>query len=169
MYGSTFNIQGLAAGYTGPGTRTFTIPERATALLDARLITELAPAQVVDVIRRHLDDAGYADVELRAKGGYPSSRTSLHAPLVRSFLRALDSLGANAVIWPYQGFGGPWSLFATEFDAPIVFATGPGHGGRVGAPNEFFVLDGAGRVAGLREIQRFCADLLFDFASREEE
>jgi acetylornithine deacetylase/succinyl-diaminopimelate desuccinylase-like protein len=167
LYGSSFNLQGIAAGYTGPGTRTFTVPERATALLDARLITDLAPSEVVEHIRSHLDSAGYGDVEVRAKGGYPGSRTSLHAPLVRSFLRALDSVGAAPVIWPYQGYGGPWSLFASEFGAPIVFATGPGHGGRVGAPNEFFVLDGDGRVAGLREIERFCAELVFDFAGEE--
>jgi acetylornithine deacetylase/succinyl-diaminopimelate desuccinylase-like protein len=165
LYGSTFNIQGLAAGYTGPGTSTFTIPERATALLDARLITDLTPVEVVDLIRRRLHDTGFGDVEVRAKGGYPSSRTSLEAALVQSFLRALDAVGARPVIWPYQGYGGPWSLFATEFGAPIVFATGPGHGGRVGGPNEFFVLDGGGRVPGLREIQRFCAHLLFDLAA----
>jgi acetylornithine deacetylase/succinyl-diaminopimelate desuccinylase-like protein len=168
LYGSTFNIQGLAAGYTGPGTRTFTIPERATALLDARLITDLAPADVVAEIRRHLTAAGYGDVEVRAKGGYPGSRTPLHASLVQSFLAALAPLGARPVIWPYQGYGGPWSLFASEFGAPVVFATGPGHGGRVGAADEFFVLDGGGKIPGLREIERFSADLLFDCAAREE-
>jgi acetylornithine deacetylase/succinyl-diaminopimelate desuccinylase-like protein len=169
LYGSTFNIQGLAAGYTGPGTRTFTIPERASALLDARLITRLPPARVVELVRSCLEHAGYGDVEVRAKGGYPSSRTSLRAPLVQSFLRALEAIGGRPVIWPYQGFGGPWSLFATEFGAPIVFATGPGYGGGVGAQDEFFVLDGGGRVPGLREIQRFCVHLLFDFAASEGE
>lgn len=168
LYGSTFNIQGLAAGYTGPGTRTFTIPEKATAFLDARLITDLAPGEIVEHVRSHLADAGYADVEVRTRGGYPSSRTSLDAPLVQSFLASLATLDAKPVIWPYQGYGGPWSLFATEFGAPVVFATGPGHGGRVGAADEFFVLNGRGPVAGLREIQRFCAELLFDFAAREE-
>ena len=169
LYGSTFNIQGLAAGYTGPGTRTFTIPERASALLDCRLITDLSPANVVALIRRRLDEAGFGDVDVRAKGGYPSSRTSLQAPLVQSFLRALETIGAYPVIWPYQGFGGPWSLFATEFGAPIVFATGPGHGGGVGGPDEFFVLDGGGRVPGLREFQRFCAQLLVDFSASGKE
>ena len=167
MYGSTFNLQGLAAGYTGPGTRTFTIPERATALLDARLITELPPAEVLAQVSDYLAAAGYGDVEVRAKGGYPSSRTSLDAPLVQSFLAALETVGGKPIIWPYQGYGGPWSLFATEFGAPVVFATGPGHGGRVGGPDEFFVLDGDGHVPGLQEIQRFCADLLFDFAARK--
>jgi hypothetical protein len=120
---------------------------------------------VVALVRKRLDDTGFGDVDVHARGGYPSSRTSLRAPLVQSFLRALEPIGARPVIWPYQGYGGPWSLFATEFGAPIVFATGPGHGGRVGEPDEFFVLDGGGRVPGLREIQRFCAHLLFDFAA----
>jgi acetylornithine deacetylase/succinyl-diaminopimelate desuccinylase-like protein len=166
LYGSSFNIQGLYAGYTGPGSKTFTIPEKATALLDARLITSLSPEDVIGKIRQHLDDHGFPDVQVRMKGGYPGSRTSIDAPLVQSFLHCAEQSGAEVIIWPIQGGGGPWSIFNREFGAPVVFATGIGHGEGVGQPDEFFVLDGGGNVAGLREIERFCVDLLYDFARR---
>ena len=165
LYGSSFNIQGIYAGYTGPGTRTFTIPDKATALLDARLITDLSPAQILDQVRAHLDRHGYPDVQVRMKGGYPWSRTSLHAPLVQSFLRCAGKYGGKTIIWPFQGYGGPWSIFTQEFGAPVVFGAGIGHGGGVDLPNEYFVLDGGGVVAGLPEVERFCVDLLYDLAA----
>jgi acetylornithine deacetylase/succinyl-diaminopimelate desuccinylase-like protein len=165
MYGSSFNIQGIYAGFTGPGTKTFTIPDKATALLDARLITDLSPEEVIDKIRAHLDRNGYSDVKVRMKGGYPWSRTSISAPLVKSFLHCVEQYGGKPIIWPFQGYGGPWSIFVSEFGVPVVFATGIGHGGGVGMPDEFFVLDGGGKVPGLAEIEKFCVDLLFDFAS----
>jgi acetylornithine deacetylase/succinyl-diaminopimelate desuccinylase-like protein len=70
MYGSTFNFQGLYAGSPVPGTKTFTIPDRATALIVARLITDLSPEEVIDAIRLHLESSGFEDVQLRMKGGY---------------------------------------------------------------------------------------------------
>ncbi len=66
--------------------------------------------------------------------------------------------------WPFQGYGGPWSIFRSDFDAPVVFATGIGYGGGVGEAREFFVLDGGGKVAGLPEVEMFCVDLLYDYA-----
>ncbi len=164
MYGSSFNIQGIYAGYTGPGTRTFTIPEKATALMDVRMITDLTPEEIIGKVRAHLDKHGFGDVAVRAKGSYSWSRTSVQEPLVRSFLRTSDKYGAKVIAWPFQGYGGPWSIFRREFDAPVVFATGIGHGAGVGLPDEYFVLDGGGKVPGLREIEKFCVDLLYDFA-----
>jgi hypothetical protein len=37
-------------------------------------------------------------------------------------------------------------------------------GVKVGMPDEYFVLDGGGKVPGLRELEAFCVDLLYDFA-----
>jgi Peptidase dimerisation domain len=47
MFGSQLNIQGSYAGYTGPGARTYTIPERATARLDARLVATAGPVELL--------------------------------------------------------------------------------------------------------------------------
>jgi acetylornithine deacetylase/succinyl-diaminopimelate desuccinylase-like protein len=165
LYGSSLNVQGLAAGYTGPGTRTYTIPHEATALLDARLCTERSPSELVDGLRAHLYARGFGDVEVTVKSAYPSCRTDPEAPLVRSFLRAARRAGGTPVVWPLQAYGGPWAILSRRFGLPLVFATGIGHGGGVGLPDEHLVLDGGGRVPGLREMERFCADFLLDFAS----
>lgn len=166
LYGSGLNVQGIYSGYTGPGTRTYTIPAEATALLDARLVTRQSPDELVDGLREHLSEHGFDDVEVRVQSGYPGSSTPVSAPLVAAFLGAARRAGGRPVIWPRQGYGGPWSIFSRRFGAPVVFATGIGHGGGIGLPDEHIVIDGGGRVPGLAEMERFCVDLLYDFAGR---
>jgi len=164
LYGSSLNIQGLRAGYTGPGTRTYTVPAEATALLDARLVTERDPERLVADLRAHLDAHGFADIELTVKSAYPACRTDPDASLVRSFLRAARRAGGKPVVWPLQGYGGPWAILARRFGLPLVFATGIGHGANVGLSDEYLVVDGGGMLPGLREMQRFCVDFVLDFA-----
>jgi acetylornithine deacetylase/succinyl-diaminopimelate desuccinylase-like protein len=165
MFGSNMNIQGIYSGYIGPGTRTYTIPEKATARLDARLVTTARPAELLESLRQYLAAQGFADIEIDVLSAYPGSRNRPEAPLVQSFLRALERAGGSAVLWPMQGYGGPWSIFAQDFGVPIVFGAGVGHGAGVGLPDEYIVLDGGGVVPGFREIQRFCVDFITDYAA----
>lgn len=168
LYGSQLNLQGIFAGYTGPGTRTYTIPERATARLDTRLVSDLAPERLLQLLREHLDRHGFQDLEIDVKSAYPGASTSMDSALARSFLRAARRAGADPVLWPRQGYGGPWAGVAREFGLPVVHGTGIGHGGGVGLPDEFVVLDGGGRVPSLRDLQRFIVDFLYDFAGAGE-
>ena len=165
MYGSGLNIQGLYSGYIGAGSRTYTIPNVATARLDARLVTDASPADMLAKLRRHLDSHGFADVEIDVMSAYPGSRTSHDSPLVRSFVRAAEKSGGKLTVWPVQGYGGPWSIFAHEFGIPVVFGTGIGHGAGVGAPDEYLVIDGGGQLPGFREMARFGVDFITDFAA----
>jgi acetylornithine deacetylase/succinyl-diaminopimelate desuccinylase-like protein len=165
VYGSGLNIQGIHSGYTGPGTRTYTIPEQATARLDARLATNAPPATLLKALRQHLDHHGFGDIEIRVLSAYPGSRTDHDSTLVQSFVGAAQRAGGEVVAWPMQGYGGPWSIFAQDFGAPVVFASGIGHGAGVGLPDEYIVLDGGGKAAGLREMERFYVDLLASFAA----
>jgi acetylornithine deacetylase/succinyl-diaminopimelate desuccinylase-like protein len=165
IYGSALNIQGIYSGYTGPGSRTFTIPETATARFDARLVTSEAPEVFLAGLRQHLDEHGFGDVNVRVISAYPSSRTQATADLVQSWLRAVEKNGGKPVLWPGQAYGGPWSLLARDFGMPVVFGAGIGHGANVGLPDEYVVVDGGGKVSGMREMARFSADLIADFAA----
>jgi acetylornithine deacetylase/succinyl-diaminopimelate desuccinylase-like protein len=165
IYGSALNIQGIYSGYTGPGSRTFTIPEVATARLDARLVTSAGPGVIIDALRKHLDDHGYSDVELNVLSAYPGSRTPHTAGLVQSFLRSVQKRGGKPVIWPGQAYGGPWSFLAQDYGVPVVFGAGIGHGGGVAMPDEYIVIDGGGKLNGLPEIACFAVDLVTDFAT----
>ncbi len=165
IYGSALNIQGIYSGYIGPGSRTFTIPDTATARFDARLVTTAAPEVFLAGLRLHLDEHGFSDVTVKVISAYPGSRTRLTSDLVQSWLRAVEKNGGKPVLWPGQAYGGPWSMLAHDFGMPVVFGAGIGHGGNVALPDEFVVIDGGGKVSGLREMARFSADLIADFAA----
>lgn len=167
IYGSALNIQGIYSGYIGPGSRTFTIPEVATARFDARLVTEAKPEVFIEELRKFLDAKGYEDVEIDYMSGYPASRTAHTSDLVQSWLAAVDAQGGQPILWPGQAYGGPWSYIAKEYGVPVVFGAGIGHGGGVALPDEWVTIDGGGKVAGLREMARFSVDLINEFAGRK--
>jgi len=60
----TVNIEGLVAGYTGPGGKTI-LPGRAVAKLDLRLVPDQTRTEAVAKLRAHLDAHGFEDVEER--------------------------------------------------------------------------------------------------------
>jgi acetylornithine deacetylase/succinyl-diaminopimelate desuccinylase-like protein len=165
IYGSALNIQGIYSGYVGPGSRTYTIPETATARFDARLVTSAAPEVILAGLRQHLDEHGFADVNVKVISAYPGSRTPVSADLVQAWLRAVERNGGKPVLWPGQAYGGPWSMLAKDFGMPVVFGAGIGHGGGVAQPDEYVVIDGGGKVSGLKEMARFSADLIADYAA----
>jgi len=64
-YEPTANIQGLIAGYTGPGTKTI-VPNEARARLDFRLIPNIQPAAAIRKLKAHLATHGFGHIEVKA-------------------------------------------------------------------------------------------------------
>lgn len=63
----TLNLQGLWSGYSGEGVKTI-VPAEAHARLDIRLVPDQVPEPIETALRAHLDDRGFADIEIRAIG-----------------------------------------------------------------------------------------------------
>ena len=80
---TTMNIDGIWGGYTGEGTKTI-LPHRATAKVDSRLPPDIDPDEAIAKIRAHLDNNGFADIEIRQLGGYPAAQTSVEEPAVQA-------------------------------------------------------------------------------------
>ncbi len=68
---TTLNLQGLWAGHTESTPKTVT-PAEAHARLDVRIVPDQDPVEVLAAVRRHLDDHGFADVEIRPREGEPA-------------------------------------------------------------------------------------------------
>src|SRR3546814_8709231 len=81
----TVNIEGLVAGYTGPGGKTI-LPGRAVAKLDLRLVPNQTRAEAEKKLRAHLDKHGFTDVEVNVSGGYDPTEVAEDSRLVRSEL-----------------------------------------------------------------------------------
>lgn len=147
----TVNIEGLVAGYTGPGGKTI-LPARAVAKIDLRLVPNQTRDEAVKKLRAHPDKRGFNDVEVNVSGGYDPTEISEDSRIIRAQLETYKGLGIKATLnaraagsWPGAVFTAPpLSLPAGHF--------GIGHGSGWHAPDEYFVVDSTNpKVAGLTD------------------
>ena len=164
LYGPTLNIAGLRSGFLGPKTSTipYIIPDRATATLDMRLVVDMPPEEIVGCLRRHLDKRGFSDIEIEVFAAFSHSQTPLSDPGVQSVLRTLEDWQVQRVIWPIQGGGGPWTVVPNTFGVPCTRGGVIGGGGR-GNVDEYMVIEGDGKVAGLADVEKYLVDMLDNY------
>jgi acetylornithine deacetylase/succinyl-diaminopimelate desuccinylase-like protein len=144
----TVNIEGLVAGYTGPGGKTV-LPHQAVAKLDLRLVPDMTYDGAIAALRAHLAERGFGDIEVNPSGGYDPTSTRADASVIRAALSVYRRAGLDPILLPrmagsYPGYvftGKPLELPAAHF--------GLGHGGGAHAPDEYFVIESANpRVVG---------------------
>lgn len=163
LYTTTLNVDGIWGGYTEEGTKTI-LPHKATAKMDSRLAPNQKPDEALALIRKHLDDNGFGELEIRQLSGYPPAQTSVSAPLVEAAIRVYNKYGHTPDVSPRIGGSAPYYVF-TDLGLPLI-AGGLGHGSGAHAPNEYMVIEpsaGSG-IASLAEIEKFYVDLLFALA-----
>lgn len=144
----TANIEGLVAGYTGPGGKTV-LPGRAVAKMDFRLVPGMKKDDAVAALKAHLAARGYGDIEVNVSGGYDSTQTPADAPLIQAQKAVLERRGITPLMWPRNAGSYPGFVFT---DAPLNLAAGHfglGHGGGAHAPDEYYLIDSTNpKVAG---------------------
>ncbi len=165
LYGPTFNVAGLWSGFLGPNTATipFIVPGSASAMLDMRLVVEESPDEIIAMIRRHLDERGFADIEIEVYAAFSHSQTSPSDPAIQAALRTLEAWGAPADVWPIQAGGGPWTAVPNAIGVPCLRGGAIG-GGSGAAVDEYLVIESGNGIAGLADAEKFHVDLLFNVA-----
>ncbi len=147
----TVNIEGMFAGYTGPGGKTI-LPSRATAKLDFRLVPDQTAADCEAKLKAHLAKRGYGDIEVKVTGGYDPTQTDENSSLIKASVSVYRHEGMPVSLsprlagsWPgYIFTGAPVSLPAGHF--------GTGHGSRAHAPDEYYVIESSNpAVQGMAE------------------
>ncbi|MDQ6626772.1 MAG: M20/M25/M40 family metallo-hydrolase [Verrucomicrobiota bacterium] len=136
----TANIEGLVAGYTGPGGKTV-LPHKAVAKMDFRLVPGMHATDVVPAIKAHLAKRGFGDIEVNMSGGYDPTQTAATAPLIQAQVSVLTRAGIEPVLWPRSAGSYPGFAFTGE---PLKLASGHfglGHGSGAHAPDEYYVID----------------------------
>lgn len=131
------NVNGLHGGYGGPGTKTV-LPAEAHAKLDIRLVPEQDPADIVRLVREHLDRHGFGAVEIREAEipGHPARVDPSH-PWIQHAADALEeAYGQPAVIKISSGGSGPLRPFTATLGLPVVMMGIGNADGRAHAPNE---------------------------------
>ena len=141
IFSPTCTICGLTSGYQGPGTKTVQ-PARATAKVDFRLVPDQDPEEVLLMLRNHLDEQGFHDVEITYLGGEKPARIPLDDPFLRMVVACAEGVyGRPQKIIPMSGGSGPNHPFIHELKLPVA-TTGIGYPeGNVHAPNENIVIE----------------------------
>lgn len=87
-YEPTANIQGIIAGYTGPGTKTI-VPNEARARLDFRLIPNIQPDAAIRKLKAHLVKHGFGHIEVKAfDGAEPPYKISVKEDISQAIIAA---------------------------------------------------------------------------------
>jgi acetylornithine deacetylase/succinyl-diaminopimelate desuccinylase-like protein len=132
----TCTICGLTSGYQGPGSKTV-LPAVAGAKLDFRLVPDLTPKLVRDLLRAHLDKRGFTDIEIEGHHGELPSRWPADTDVAKASVAALRAAyGTDPVVYPLMAGSGPMAQVCDKLGIP---ATGFGCGNASSAnhaPNE---------------------------------
>ena len=161
----TINIEGLVAGYTGPGGKTV-LPGRAEAKIDMRLVPDMTREDAVAKLKAHLAKHGFSDIVVNVSGGYSPTQTDENSILIRSQIAALKKAGIEYALsprsagsWPGVTFTGP------PLNLPAV-GFGIGTGGGAHAPDEWVLIDSKNpKIAGFDDSAMFYVDYLYELAS----
>jgi acetylornithine deacetylase/succinyl-diaminopimelate desuccinylase-like protein len=138
----TCTISGLLSGYTGSGAKTV-LPSTAMVKIDMRLVMDQDPQEIFELLRKHLDDQGFEDIEVVMIGSEPPGRAPLDSPLARVVAESWKELtGQESIVTPTSQGSGPWYQLSTAFGIDAC-TQGAGHPAtNAHAPNEnIFVED----------------------------
>jgi acetylornithine deacetylase/succinyl-diaminopimelate desuccinylase-like protein len=136
LYQPTCTICGIESGYTGPGSKTV-LPHTASAKLDFRLVPDLTPDVVHQLLRRHLDRHGFPDIETSLLSSEHPVRGHVDSAVVAAALAAVEAVTeTQPILWPHMAATGPMHPVAAAYGIPVVgFGTGY-YGSANHAPNE---------------------------------
>ena len=164
LYTPTVNIEGLVAGYTGPGGKTV-LPHRAVAKLDLRLVPDMTYDGAIAALKAHLAKRGFADIEVNPSGGYDPTSTPADAPIIKAELAVYRRAGLDPVLLPRNAGSFPGVVFTGE---PLKLPAGHfglGHGSGAHAPDEYFVIESSNpKVRGWDGAVRSYVDYLQELA-----
>ena len=161
----TVNIEGLVAGYTGPGGKTI-LPGRAVAKLDLRLVPNQTRKEAEAKLRAHLDKQGFEDVEMQVGGGYDPTETAEDSRIIQAELETYRRAGVGATLNPRLAGSWPGAMFTSPPLSLPAGQFGLGHGSGAHAPDEYFVVESSNeKVAGVVDAAMAYVDFFYQVAS----
>jgi acetylornithine deacetylase/succinyl-diaminopimelate desuccinylase-like protein len=174
-YGTSFNIDGIWGGNMYAGGAGAILPNKITSKHNMRYIPKMNGLQMVKRIREQLDRNGYKDVELKVIGDVPWSKMSYDTDIARAMTEMYDQFniphGKPSDTPTILGGYWPAYLFSNqevgERVAPVsmpIGMGGAGHGGGAHAANEWYVIEGAGKIYGMAGAEKAQAAIIYNFA-----
>lgn len=161
IFSPTCNISAFQAG----AGNLPALPHQAEVLLDFTLVPEQRPNEILRLLRLHLDERGFSDVELAPlPGAYPPALTSLAAPALGFLAEQIElAYGRSPQVVPLASFAQPLHLFTAGMNIPAL-PLGLSHAGAVvRGPNEWI------DASALQAMTTFVEQLILAFATSERD
>jgi acetylornithine deacetylase/succinyl-diaminopimelate desuccinylase-like protein len=183
-FGTAFNLDGIWGGNMYAGGSGAILPNKITSKHSIRYVPDMNSADIVKKIRAHLDSHGYKDVQLRLIGDQPWSTMEFDTDVAHSVEQMFDKFGipwnqplskTNTVGAEDTNLGGAWPgyLFTNgkqgdpetvPLGLPIAGGSA-GYGGRAHAANEYWLIEGAGKIYGMAGAEKSIVDELYNYAA----
>ncbi len=174
-YGVSFNLDGIWGGNMYAGGAGAILPNKITSKHNMRYIPKMNGLEMVKRIREQLDRNGYKDVEMKVIGDVPWSKMSYDTDIARAMTQAYEQFNIpHTQPANYASIlGGYWPayLFSNQEVGQKVASVsmsigmgGAGHGGNAHAANEYYVIEGAGKVYGMAGAEKVAASIFYNFA-----
>jgi acetylornithine deacetylase/succinyl-diaminopimelate desuccinylase-like protein len=170
--GTSVNIDGIWGGNMFAGGSGAILPNKITSKHNIRYVPNMTGPDIVTKLRKYLDKKGYSDVEIRVIGDVPWARMKSDTPIGHAVADTLDTFQIKHVpVTPDQTImGGYWPayLFAgNPINIPIMGGMA-GFGWNPHAANEYYVIEGAGKVYGIAGAEKSVATVLYNYAGKNE-
>lgn len=172
-YGTSLNLDGIWGGRildTGAGA---CLPYKITSKHNCRYVPNQNGEDLTNKLRKHLDEQGYEDVQIRVIGDVDWCKFKRDTEIVKAIVRMYEKFGVEYVnasppTVSLQGTGPYWPAYLfgkNPLNIPIARG-GIGHGGRAHAIDEYYVIEGAGKVHGLAGAEKANATVLYYYAGK---
>jgi len=145
------NISGLSAGGVGEDSQN-AIPSEARAYVDFRLVPDLVPARVRELVEAHVrkmdfhilhDEPALAERRAHAKvirldwdEGYPAVRTSMDLPVSRALIASAREAAPDLLTVPTHGGSLPMHTFHDVLGVPLITLPIVNHDNNQHGPDE---------------------------------
>lgn len=123
IFGPTCTICGIQTGHTEAGIKTV-LPSTAMARLDFRLVPDLTPGLVLQLLREHLDVRGFKDIEIIELGSAPLAKSSASSSVARAVISsAAEVYGVAPLVYPMDPSSGPVGAVCGASSPPAPVAS----------------------------------------------
>src|SRR5215471_14616456 len=161
----TVNIEGLVAGYTGPGGKTI-LPHRAVAKMDLRLVPDMTAIDALAKLKPYLAKRGFGDIEVNMTGGYDPTGTDPDSLPVRVETAIYKRNGIDPIVWPRNAGSWPGYVFTGEPLKLPAIQFGLGHGNGAHAPDEYYLIESKSpKIQGVDRAVRSHVEFLYELAA----
>jgi len=188
-YGMSMNLDGIWGGNMFAGGSGSILPNKVTSKHSFRYVPNVTSEEITAKLRKHLDTRGYTDVEINIIGDQPWAKAASDNDLNRAGKRMYAAFGVQRdggrrgedgelsstrdILGSGASMAGAWPAYLFVNKPGIndnldleIGGGAVGRGGNAHAANEYYVIEGAGKVYGFAAAEKSVATVLYNYAGK---